>query len=223
MSNTIYQDAFSIWDTLTKINVALSLQNAITLRFKAGESPVTPLTSAGDALLESLHADQLIRLETIQTQVAEYRNAELQRDEWRQRLAAVNARRRTLEMRARNVEQEQGRGGLFRGKRQQELLLESQNLSDALLRAHNEAGDLEDNLSRIERYRAEISERLRADQTLQDARWVMCGREQGGVVATLTPEGRFLLTYLSEMRPEVLQERPLSQVLVYGVAWSMSL
>ena len=222
MSVIDYQDALTVWEALHTISHSATLQNVITHRFAIEGERAPTLSVEGDALLEALNADQLIRLEMIQTSVLEYHRAERQRDESQQKLAAINARRRTLEMRARNVEQEQSRGGLFRGKRQQELIAESQKLSDALLRAHNEAGDLEDQLQLIERYRAEISEQLSRDPNLQDARWVKCSGERAGVVLVLTAEGRFLFDYLSEMRREVLSGRPLSHVLVYGVAWSMS-
>ena len=222
MSATDYQDAPVVWETLHTITDSATLQNMVTQRFSVEGERTPTLSAEGEALLEALNADQLIRLEMIQSRTLDYHRAELQRDESQQRLAAVNARRRTLEMRARTVEQEQSRGGLFRGKRQQELIAESQKLSDALLRAHNEAGDLEDKLQLIERYRAEISEQLSKDSNLQDARWVSCPSARAGVVVTLTSEGQFLLHYLSEMKRDVLQGRPLSHVLVYGIAWSMS-
>lgn len=221
-SQYIYQDAAVVRQTLQAVRDSPELQRALTLRFDFGDKPVPELTEEGRAVLFELNSDGLITLENIQGEVNRYRSIASHEAEWTQQLSALNARLRTLEMRSRNLEQEQAKGGLFRGRRQQEVQQAFNRLSDQLVQVRNEASEVSSRLDQVEGSRRVLGQQVSTDDTLRGARWVRDrSAPSGGVVISLTPEGIFLLDYLSEMKPEVLRGRSLSQVLVYGMAWSM--
>jgi len=218
----VYEDAFVVWETLWTIDQSIDLQRAVTLRFNLiGESSPS-LNTESRALLFELNADALIKLDKIQDHINHYRSIEKHQVEWTQQVAALTARLRTLEMRARNIEQDLTKGGFFRGKRQQELQLESGRLTDKILQIYNEVNVLNSNLDEIERARRLLGQQVNTHEDFREARWVLDeSAMSGGVVVSLTHEGYFLLKYLSEMKPEAIKGRSLPQVLVYGIAWSM--
>lgn len=222
MSSYIYKDAFEVWDTLQTIDQSPELQRAVTLRFELDEESSPSLKDKNRSLLFELNADKLIKLESVQDQINHYRSLEQHKHDWTQQLAALNARLRTLELRSRNLDQELSKGGFFRGKRQQELQHESERLSDNILQVRNEASLLNSQLDQVEQARRALGKQVSTQEELREAKWVCdTSAVSGGVVISLTREGRFLLTYLSEMKPEAIRGRTLPQALVYGIAWSM--
>ena len=222
MSNYVYEDAFVVWETLWTIDQSIDLERAVTLRFNLVGESNSSLKAENRALLLELDADELIKLYKIQDHINHYRSIEKHQVEWTQQVAALTARLRTLEMRARNIEQDLAKGGFFRGKRQKELQLESERLSDKILQVRNEVHMLDSKLEEIERSRRSLGQEVNTHEDFREARWVLDESAlSGGVVVSLTHEGRFLLNYLSEMKPAAIRERTLPQALVYGIAWSM--
>ena len=222
MSSYIYDDAFEVWETLSTIDQSPELQRAFTLRFELSEEPSPSLTEKNRSLLFELNADKLIKLESVQEQINHYRSLEQHKLDWAQQLAALNARLRTLELRTRNIDQELAKGGFFRGKRQQELQRESERLVDKLLQVRNEVSLLNSQLDQVEQARRLLGKQVSTQEDLREAKWVIDhSAVSGGVVISLSNEGKFLLKYLSEMKPDAIKGRTLPQVLVYGIAWSM--
>lgn len=223
MSNYIYEDAFEVWETLHTIDRSPELQRVVTLRFDLSSELSPSLKEESRALLFELNADQLIKLESVQEQINNYRRLEQHQKEWTQQLAALNARLRTLELRSRNIDQDLARGGFFRGKRQQQLQRESERLNDQLLKVRNESAMLTSQLDQVEQARRALGQQVSTQEDLREAQWVRDDSAvSGGIVISLTQEGRFLLAYLSEMKPEAIKGRTLPQALVYGIAWSMA-
>lgn len=224
MSEYQYQDAYILWEILRVIDQSPRLQRAMTLRFELDLMDCPSLPVESSSLLFELNQDELVKLSTLQASFNRYISSEKNRAEWTQQLGALNARLRTLEMRARNVEQELSKSGLFRGRSQKELSLENQRLSDQRIKLLNEIHELQSKLESIETHRRQLGEQINSDEMFSETRWVIDPRAlAGGIAVELTPEGRFLFEYLSEMKPEALKGKALSHALIFGSAWSLQL
>ena len=223
MTSYRYDDAYLVWKTLHVIDQSISVQRAMSLHFTFDPNDNHPKLPANCVpLLFELNADELIDLTPLQESLNRYINAERQKVDWTQQLGAQNARLRTLEMRARNIDQELSKSGLFRGRSHKELHLESQRLSDRRIRLLNEIHELTANLEGIDDHRRKLGERINTEDQFRNTRWVIePDTSSGGIAASLTSQGNFLLSYLSEMKVDVLRGQSLSHALVYGISWSI--
>ena len=223
MAGYIYPDAYLVWHTLKVVAASMSLQQALTLRFDFTEHPQEILTLDEHHLITALRVDQLLVLSDVQMILDKYFNELKQQDEWNNQLKACGARRKTLEMRARNLDNELSKSGLFRSRKQEPLKQERDRISTQLTQIHGEMTTLTTKLESLEQQRRTLGERISTDDSLRSAQWVATPNGiNSGVAVFLTNEGQFLLDYLSEMKPEVLKGRTLPEVLVYGMAWSLA-
>ena len=223
MPGYIYQDAYTVWRALKTIVESMSLQQAKTLRFDLDQHPQHPLRDDERRLIAQLSVDKLIIMTNIQSSLDKYFAELIHRDELSQQLKASNARLKTLELRARNLDQELSKSGLFRGKKNTTLKKQRDQVSTHLTQVHGEISGLQTRLHSIEQQRRALGERISTEDELQRARWVSIeGDALNGIVLSLTEQGMFLLNYLSDMSPDILRGKTLPPVLVYGFAWSMA-
>lgn len=223
MVGFIYQDAYLVWHALEVISNSIKLQRASTLRFELEEQSQAMLALEEKNILTQMRIDQLIIISDIQGVLDKYFNEIKFQDQWAQELKVSGARRKTLELRARNLDQELSKGGLFRGRKQQPLMLERNRIATQLIQLHGEASALSNKLESLDQQRRALSERISTEDVLRDMHWVAAPQcVSGGLAISLTVEGQFLFDYLSDMSPNVLKGRSLSQVLVYGLAWSIA-
>lgn len=201
----------------------MELQQAVTLRFDLSTRPQVGLTIEQAKLITPLSVDRLVILTNIQSALDQYFSARAHQEEWTQQLSACQARLKTLELRARNLDQELSKGGLFRAKKNEGLQRQRDQVSTHLTQVHGEITGLESRLSSLDQLWRALAERISIEEDLEQARWISTeGGISEGLAITLTEEGRFLLDYLSEMLPEAIKAKDLSQVLIYGHAWSIS-
>ena len=223
MAGFIYQDAYLVWHALEVISNSIKLQRASTLRFELDDQSQAMLALEEKNILTQMRVDQLIIISDIQGVLDKYFNEVKFQDQWTQELKVSGARRKTLELRTRNLDQELSKGGLFRGRKQQPLMLERNRIATQLIQLHSEVSALSNELESLDQQRRALSERISTEDVLRDMHWVAAPQcVSGGLAISLTVEGQFLFDYLSDMSPNVLKGRSLSQVLVYGLAWSIA-
>ncbi len=222
MAGFIYQDAYLVWNTLRIIAESIELQQASTLRFELDEIVQGALSQEEKNLVTQLSVDDLVIISDIQGTVAKYLSEREAQEQWQKDLKINGARRKTLELKAKNLDQELSKGGLFRGKKQQVLAVERDRVATQLTQVVGEISGLSQRLQSLEQQRRALSERISTEEALREMRWVFGPQQNSGLALVLTNSGHFLLNYLSQMSPTVLKGRSLPQVLVYGMAWSIA-
>jgi hypothetical protein len=218
----IYQDAYLVWNTLRIIAESIELQQASTLRFELDEIVQDALSQEEKNLVTQLSVDDLVIISDIQGTVEKYLSEREAQEQWQKDLKINGARRKTLELKAKNLDQELSKGGLFRGKKQQVLAVERDRVATQLTQVIGEISGLSQRLQSLEQQRRALSERISTEEALREMHWVFGPQQTSGLALVLTNSGQFLLNYLSQMSPTVLKGRSLSQVLVYGMAWSIA-
>ena len=223
MADFIYQDAYLVWQTLKTISDSIELQQASTLRFELDDIIQDALSQDGKKLITQLSVDGLVVISDIQGVVDKYLSEKELQEQWLRELKISGARKKTLELKAKNLDQELSKGGLFRGKKQQALSIERDRVATQLTQVIGEVSSLSQRLESLEQQRRALSERISTEEALREMHWVF-GPEgnKSGFVLVLTTPGKFLLNYLSEMSQNILKERSLAQILVYGMAWSIA-
>ena len=222
MAGFIYQDAYLVWNTLRIIAESIELQQASTLRFELDEIVQDALSQEEKNLVTHLSVDDLVIISDIQGTVEKYLSEREAQEQWQKDLKINGARRKTLELKAKNLDQELSKGGLFRGKKQQVLAVERDRVATQLTQVIGEISGLSQRLQSLKQQRQALSERISTEEALREMRWVFGPQQNSGLALVLTNSGHFLLNYLSQMSPTVLKGRSLPQVLVYGMAWSIA-
>ena len=222
MAGFIYQDAYLVWHTLKTISDSIELQQASTLRFELDNSIQDALSQDEKKLITQLSVDGLLVISDIQGVVDKYLSEKELQEQWLKELKISGARKKTLELKAKNLDQELSKGGFFKGK-QQALSMERDRVATQLTQVIGEVSSLSQRLESLEQQRRALSERISTEEALREMRWVFGPKgNKSGFVLVLTTPGKFLLNYLSEMSQNVLKERSLAQILVYGMAWSIA-
>ena len=223
MAGFIYQDAYLVWHTLQTISESIELQQASTLRFELDNNIQNALSQDEKNLITQLSVDGLVVISSIQSVVDKYLSEKELQGQWLKELKVIGARKKTLELKAKNLDQEISKGGLFRGKKQKALSNERDRVATQLTQVIGEVSSLSQRLENLEQQRRALSERISIEEALREMRWVFGPKgNKSGFVLVLTTSGKFLLNYLTEMSENVLKERSLAQILVYGMAWSIA-
>ena len=169
-----------------------------------------------------LSVDKLITITSIQSVLEKYFSEQDYQEEWTQQLRASNARLKTLELRARNLDQELSKGGLFRGKKNEALQRQRDQVSTLLTQVHGEITTYQTRLESLDQQWRALGERISVEEELRQARWVSLeGEDKLGMALKISEEGQFLYDHLSEMNPPAIKGRNLSETLLYGHAWSI--
>lgn len=219
-SSSSYPNAFYVFNVLKTVQESAELPRAMAHKFRSDEAVLgTPLNADELLVLRALAIDGFARLPILQLEIDQYREEYMREKEWQQQLKSMRARTKTLELQMRNVEQEQSKTGLFSGKSKQELLLKASRIQAQLSHCRQETSTLRSKLEGLEYKLKAIAEAIQADEGLKYAKWV----HQNTIAVQLAPNGLFLLEYLEEISPELMHDRPLSQVLLYGHQWSAQL
>jgi hypothetical protein len=216
-SSSSYPNAFSVFNVLNTVQESADLPRAMAHKFRSDEAVIgAPLNPDELLVLRALAIDGFARLPTLQLEIDQYREDYMLERDWLQQLKSMTARTKTLELQMRNVEQEQSKTGLFSGKSKQELLLKASRIQAQLSHCRQEASILGSKLEGLEYKLKAIAEAIQADEGLKYAKWI----HQNMIAVQLTPKGLFLLEYLEEISSELMHDRPLSQILLYGHQWS---
>ena len=135
-----FADAELVYQTLYLVSSSIFLRNAVKNNFEKSESS---LNSTLQFTFEELMADHFLSLSELQGEIDHYRTQKERADSVLPQLKSLNARLRTLQMQHRNIEQEQSKGGLFKSKLKQELLLKNQRIVTQINQVKDEKKTLE--------------------------------------------------------------------------------
>ena len=223
MAGFIYQDAYLVWNALRIISESIDLQQASTHRFELDNIVQDALSQTEKNLITQLSIDGIVVISSIQGVVDKYLSERQFQEKWLKELKVSGARKKTLELKAKNLDQEISKGGLFRGKKQQVLSVERDRVATQLTQVIGEVSGLSRRLENLEQQRRALSERISTEEALREMHWVFGPKDNThGFVLVLSDSGQFLFNYLSEISQTVLKQRSLAQILVYGMAWSIA-
>lgn len=217
MSSTSYPNAHAVYELLNIIDQSVEVQSATASHFILADEQKKPaLSSQAFEYITILQQDQFIFQSDLNQEIQSYCSDYQQLDHWIQQLKSLQARQKTLQLQLRNLEKEQSKTGLFKGKAKQELMLKIQRVQQSYAQSQIDLTYLENNIENLEDTRSRIARKIAKSPQLKVARWL--SHEQH--VIGLTESGQFLLEYLKEINPDVMIDKPLSYVLLYGHQWS---
>lgn len=208
-----YPNARAALEALAAVEAGVSLQRAIAQRLAPEPSgaEARPLSLEARALLDDLARDGFVLTPPLQRDLERVLELRATEEETHRALRASNARRKTLELQLRSVEQEKSKSSLFRGKSNQELMLTEQRAQAQLGAVLQEIQAATSRLELTEHLLRKAAQESQADPALRDARWLPAD----GVTAALTAPGRFLLSALRALPADRLS-RSLAQALTAG-------
>jgi len=196
-------------EALAAIEAGESLQRAIAQRLAPEPGAIAaPLSSGARAALDDLARDGFALTPALQRDLDRALELRAGEEDTARAIRAASARRKTLELQIRSLEQEKAKSGLFRSRSQQELTLMEQRAQEQLSATLQELQGATSRLERLEHLLRKAAQEAQADPALLDARWLPAD----GLAAALTPAGRFLLSALREL-PAARLARSLARAL----------
>ena len=217
LSAFFYDNTYAVYELLQQINLAVEVHSATASHFVITEEQRGNVLSVqAKNYMHALQKDQLIQVFDLHEPILQYCQDYQLLPQWNQQLKAVLARQKTLLLRQKNLEKELSKAGLFKGKLKQQLEQKLKQAHKIYSQTQDERQALEGKVNELEQLRRTIARQIQSNTALQNARWLY--HEQK--VIALSESGQFLLEYLQEIKVEVMYNRPLSQVLLYGHQWS---
>ncbi len=211
-----YPSARAALEALAAVDAGVSLQRAIASRLAQdpADAAAAAMSPEARALISDLARDGFVLTPPLQRDLDRALELRATEEETQRLLRASNARRKTLELQLRSVEQEKAKSGFFRGKSQQELLLTEQRAQTQLSAVMQEIQTATARLELAEHLLRKAAQESQADIALRDSRWL----HADALAAALTPPGRFLLGALRALPAERLAQTSLARALAAGAS-----